>query len=92
MRKTFLATFVLCLSLLLIMQTALPRQAEAGPIKSIVLYIPNRVFDILDIIRLRLRVGPGISAGVHAAISHTPQMLGARNQRMSMYQLIVLRA
>jgi hypothetical protein len=66
MRKTFLATFVLCLSLILIMQTALPRQAEAGPIKSIVLYIPNRVFDVLDIIRLRLRVGPGISAGVHA--------------------------
>jgi hypothetical protein len=47
-------------------QTALPQQAEAGPIKSIVLYVPNRVFDILDIIRLRLRVGPGISAGVRA--------------------------
>ena len=27
-------------------------------------WIPNRVFDVLDIVRLRVRVGPGISAGV----------------------------
>lgn len=54
------------LKFFLIIQTAVPRHAEAGPIKSIVLYIPNRVFDVLDIIRLRLRVGPGISVGVHA--------------------------
>jgi hypothetical protein len=65
-KKSLFTAFVLCLSLVLIMQTALPRQADAGPIKSIVLYVPNRVFDILDIIRLRLRVGPGISVGVHA--------------------------
>jgi hypothetical protein len=30
------------------------------------LYIPNRVLDILDIIRLRVRVGPGIAVGVRA--------------------------
>jgi len=29
-------------------------------------YIPNRALDLIDIIRLRLRVGPGISAGVRA--------------------------
>lgn len=30
------------------------------------LYIPNRVLDILDIFRLRVRVGPGLAAGVRA--------------------------
>ncbi len=30
------------------------------------LYIPNRVLDLLDIFRLRLRVGPGLAAGVRA--------------------------
>jgi hypothetical protein len=66
MKKPLFTTFVLCLSLVLIMQMSMPRLACAGPIKSIVFYVPNRVFDILDIIRLRLRVGPGLSAGVHA--------------------------
>jgi len=32
----------------------------------ILFYIPNRIFDLLDIVRLRVRVGPGISAGVRA--------------------------
>jgi hypothetical protein len=26
-------------------------------------YLPNRIFDMLDIVRLRLRVGPGVSVG-----------------------------
>lgn len=30
------------------------------------LYVPNRVLDLLDIFRLRVRVGPGIAAGVRA--------------------------
>jgi hypothetical protein len=30
------------------------------------MYLPNRIFDLLDIVRLRVRVGPGISAGVRA--------------------------
>ena len=29
----------------------------------IICYLPNRIFDMLDIVRLRLRVGPGISIG-----------------------------
>lgn len=66
MRKSLFATFVLCLGLIIIVQAALPRQVEAGSIKSIVFYIPNRVIDLLDIVRLRLRVGPGLSAGLHA--------------------------
>ncbi len=34
--------------------------------RKILFYIPDRVFDILDIVRLRIRVGPGISLGVRA--------------------------
>ena len=29
-------------------------------------WIPNRIFDVLDLVRLRVRVGPGISVGVRA--------------------------
>jgi hypothetical protein len=32
----------------------------------ILMYLPNRIFDLLDILRVRVRVGPGISAGVRA--------------------------
>jgi hypothetical protein len=32
----------------------------------LVFYVPNRVFDLLDILRLRVRVGPGIAARVRA--------------------------
>jgi hypothetical protein len=32
----------------------------------ILFYIPNRIFDLLDLFRIRVRVGPGISAGVRA--------------------------
>ena len=30
------------------------------------LYIPNRIFDVLDIVRARVRVGPGIAVGARA--------------------------
>ena len=30
------------------------------------LYLPNRVVDLFDIVRLRLRLGPGLAAGVRA--------------------------
>lgn len=32
----------------------------------LLLWIPNRVFDVLDLVRLRLRVGPGLSVDVRA--------------------------
>jgi len=32
----------------------------------VLMYLPNRIFDLLDIVRLRVRVGPGISVGVRA--------------------------
>lgn len=31
---------------------------------AVLMWLPNRVFDVLDIVRLRLRVGPGLGAGV----------------------------
>ncbi len=41
---------------------------EARPKPSIasqiLLYIPNRIFDVFDIVRVRARVGPGVAAGV----------------------------
>jgi hypothetical protein len=30
------------------------------------LYIPNRIFDLLDIVRFRVRVGPGLGVGARA--------------------------
>jgi hypothetical protein len=32
----------------------------------VVLYLPNRVFDLLDVFRIRAEVGPGLAAGVRA--------------------------
>ena len=32
----------------------------------LLLWIPNRVFDVLDVVRLRVRVGPGFSLSVRA--------------------------
>ena len=31
---------------------------------SILLYLPNRILDLMDIFRARLRIGPGIAAGI----------------------------
>ena len=31
----------------------------------LVFYLPNRAFDIFDLVRARIRVGPGISVGAH---------------------------
>jgi len=35
-------------------------------VHKIAMYIPNVVLDLLDVVRLRVRVGPGIAANVHA--------------------------
>ncbi len=59
-----------------------------GIVWPIVSYLPNRVFDLLDIVRLRVRVGPGWSAGVRAtefadvfAGSHSTVYAGLRGSR-----------
>jgi hypothetical protein len=33
----------------------------------LLLYLPNRLFDLLDIVRLRVRAGPGFAIGVRAS-------------------------
>jgi hypothetical protein len=66
MKKSLIKAALLAGALLTCTGIAMPREAQAGGLKGIVLYIPNRVFDLLDIVRLRVRVGPGISAGVRA--------------------------
>jgi hypothetical protein len=33
---------------------------------SLLMYLPNRVFDLLDIVRARVRLGPGIAVGARA--------------------------
>lgn len=35
-------------------------------VHTIVFYIPNRVFDLVDVVRVRARVGPGVAGGVRA--------------------------
>jgi hypothetical protein len=37
-----------------------------GVLHRIVLYAPNRVLDVLDLVRLRARVGPGFAVGLRA--------------------------
>jgi hypothetical protein len=37
-----------------------------GALHQVVMYLPNRLLDAFDIVRLRVRVGPGIAADVRA--------------------------
>ena len=66
MKKSCMVLIILLTGLCTLVQIGRPARAEAGVIKAIVCYVPNRVFDLLDIFRVRVRVGPGISAGVRA--------------------------
>jgi hypothetical protein len=66
MKKSCMMLIILLTGLCTLAQMGRPAQAEAGVIKTIVYYVPNRVFDLMDIFRVRVRVGPGISAGVRA--------------------------
>jgi hypothetical protein len=34
--------------------------------RRLLFYIPNRIFDVFDLVRLRVRVGPGLAVGVRA--------------------------
>jgi len=40
--------------------------ADRGFLYQALFYIPNRVFDLLDMVRLRVRVGPGVALDVRA--------------------------
>jgi hypothetical protein len=40
-----------------------PKERNSNIFEAILLYLPNRVFDLLDIVRLKARVGPGFDVG-----------------------------
>lgn len=66
MKKSSTAAIVMLAGVCTLAQLASPARADAGIIKSIVMYVPNRVFDLMDIFRIRVRVGPGLSVGARA--------------------------
>jgi hypothetical protein len=41
-------------------------RSGSGVLGAIVMYLPNRVFDVLDVCRLRARVGPGFTVSARA--------------------------
>jgi hypothetical protein len=43
-----------------------PAKESHGFGHRLLFWIPNRIFDVFDIVRLRVRVGPGIAASVRA--------------------------
>lgn len=43
-----------------------PPQAGHSFGHKLLFYIPNRIFDVLDIVRARVRLGPGLAVGVRA--------------------------
>ncbi len=61
--KKFLA--ILALTVLLTSPIlALPGEAKAdGFVSTLLLYLPNRVCDVFDLVRARVRVGPGFAIG-----------------------------
>ncbi len=88
MKRSYILTIVFLVCLCTMVQLGTPTRADAGIIKNVVLYIPNRVFDLMDIVRFRLRLGPGLSAGVRAttlasayAGLHSSFYLGLRGPR-----------
>ncbi|MBK9384363.1 MAG: hypothetical protein IPN34_06015 [Planctomycetes bacterium] len=42
-----------------------PKERQ-GLLVGVLLYLPNRIFDVFDLARVRLRIGPGLSAGLRA--------------------------
>ena len=88
MKKSFIISILFLTAVFSVIPVGSVRHAEAGVVKGILLYIPNRIFDMLDIVRLRLRVGPGLSAGVSATEladvfvgAHTSVYAGLRGTR-----------
>lgn len=41
-------------------------EASHGLLHTVLWYVPDRLLDVLDIFRLRVRLGPGVAAGVRA--------------------------
>ena len=55
---------------------AAPKAAHHGVGHKILLYLPNRIFDVLDIVRARVRLGPGFAIDARVT-KYTDVFLGA---------------
>jgi hypothetical protein len=53
------------LALLLLCGAPAPARA-AGVGQTLLWYLPNRVFDLVDVVRARVRAGPGLAGGLRA--------------------------
>jgi len=47
-------------------EEAVVESEGGGVIHGVLMYLPNRIFDVFDIVRARVRLGPGIGVGVRA--------------------------
>ena len=47
-------------------EEAKPEKKDRGVVWTILLYIPNRIFDLTDIVRARVRVAPGLQVNARA--------------------------
>lgn len=52
------------------------KAAGHGVGHKILLYIPNRIFDVFDLVRARVRLGPGVAVGARAT-KYTDIFMGA---------------
>ena len=66
MRKIILVLFLVILLCSPVYSADDEEKSGPGLIHRVLTYVPNRVLDILDLVRLRLRVGPGMAFGVRA--------------------------
>ena len=66
MQKTYRVVVLVAGLLAVLLLPGMQKTCAAASSHPLLMYIPNRIFDLLDIVRLRVRVGPGISAGVRA--------------------------
>jgi hypothetical protein len=46
-------------------EQAAPAESR-GVLHKVVMYLPNRILDVFDIVRMRVRVGPGLAVGARA--------------------------
>ena len=66
MRSTIIAVSFLMLTFLPVWGAEAQGADGPGIVHRVVAYVPNRVLDVFDLVRLRVRVGPGFAIGIRA--------------------------
>jgi len=66
MKKLALCICILALSASPSFARAQDSEREHSLAHKLILYIPNRVLDVIDLVRAKLRIGPGLAVGVRA--------------------------